>query len=143
MDQAAGVVALFTPDEWSVLRPAHDPERGKGEESLRWQSRPNVIFEAGLAMGAAYERTLLVKLGRDVKLFSDVGGIHLINLDNTAETRNFFRQQLQGAGCQPDMLTSDHLNAAHAGDFESCVQFTDVKEPLDPFASAGPRRKKG
>ena len=142
MEQAAGVVALFTPDEWSVLRPAHDPARGSDEDSRRWQARPNVIFEAGLAMGIDEDRTILVKLGADVRLFSDVGGIHTVNLNNGHEMRNYLRGKLKAAKCEPDMETGDHLHIGQAGDFEKCVRITDEQAPSTPSPRSRGRRRR-
>ncbi len=133
MEQAAGVVALFTPDEWAVLRPMHDPARRVSAESRRWQARPNVIFEAGLALGIAEARTIFVKLGADVDLFSDIGGIHLVCLDNGPESRGLLRDKLRAAGCDPNMKSVEFLNTSRAGDFVACVQFPDEQAPHDPF----------
>ena len=142
MEQAAGVVALFTPDEWAVLRPELDPGRGTGEEARRWQARPNVLFEAGLALGIAEDRTILVRLGRTVSLFSDVGGIHTVNLDNGHESRNLLRGKLRAAGCQPDMETGDHLSVTQAGDFVTCVDLLNEQAPGDPFLAMAPATKR-
>jgi predicted nucleotide-binding protein len=139
MALAQGVVALFTPDEWAVLRPALDPARGSGEESRRWQARPNVIFEAGLAMGAAPDRTIFVKLGPDVRLFSDLGGVHLVNIGNTHKSRDYLRDRLKAAGCAVEMATNPHLDTAQAGDFVSCVEFHGELAPTDPFPK--PKKK--
>jgi predicted nucleotide-binding protein len=142
MNQAAGVVALFTPDEWAALRPTHNLNGETSVESRRWQSRPNVIFEAGLAIGLDPEknRTILVKLGQDVSLFSDVGGIHTVDLNNGHASRNYLRDKLRAAGCIPDMETGEHLHIDRAGNFEDCVQFPDEQAPEDPFRRRG--RKK-
>jgi predicted nucleotide-binding protein len=143
MAQAQGVVALFTPDEWAVLRPALAPKRRRGDEYQRWQARPNVIFEAGLAMGIAENRAVLVTLGPDVRLFSDVGGIHTVRLDNGHESRNLLRDKLRTAGCSPDMQTGDHLHIEQAGNFRTCVRFPKEKAPVDPFAKPTRTVKKG
>jgi predicted nucleotide-binding protein len=142
MEQAAGVVAMFTADEWAVLRPKLNPNSAQNEETQRWQARPNVIFEAGLALGIAEERTVLVVLGHDVRLFSDAGGIHYVKLNNGHESRNLLRGKLKAAGCQPDMETGDHLHVAQAGDFETSVQFPDEQAPINPFALPA-RRSRG
>jgi predicted nucleotide-binding protein len=143
MEQAAGVVALFTPDEWAVLRPELNPGGATGEEARRWQARSNVLFEAGLALGIAEERTILVRLGRSVSLFSDVGGIHTVNLDNGHETRNLLRGKLRAAGCLPDMETGDHLSRTQAGDFEACVNFINEQAPGDTFLAMTPAPNRG
>lgn len=146
MTEATGVVALFTPDEWSVLRPGLDPARGQGEESRRWQARPNVIFEAGLALGIAPERTVLVTVGREVRVFSDVAGYHLVKLDNQPESRNYLRGKLKAAGCDVDMGTGEHLHTKRGGDFESGLSFDGETPPSEPFvapkATARPRSRR-
>jgi predicted nucleotide-binding protein len=138
MEKAAAVVALFTSDEWSVLRPALNPKHGTDEESCRWQARPNVIFEAGLALGLDEARTILVRVGKDVRLFSDVGGIHYVNLNNGHESRNLLRGKLKAAGCDLDMTTGNHLDTDQAGDFESCLKFEGEAPPADRFGAAVP-----
>ena len=81
INDAAIVIALFTPEEHAAF---FDPEtseyRGVEPGEARWQARPNVIFEAGVALGVARDRTILVTLGSDVQLFSDIGGVHFIPL---------------------------------------------------------------
>jgi hypothetical protein len=79
---AHAVVALFTPDEQTALyNPKTSEYQGARSGGSRWQARPNVIFEAGLALGVARERMLMVTLGEDVELFSNIGGVYVIRLD--------------------------------------------------------------
>jgi predicted nucleotide-binding protein len=137
MEQAAVVVALFTPDEWSYLRPELRKPSTAGDSLRRWQARPNVIFEAGLAMGIDQKRIILVKLGPDVNLFSDVHGIHFIYLNNTPEQRHLLRGRLQTAGCTPDMQSGDFLSPGVAGDFDHFGKKSE-KEPGDPFGMTLP-----
>jgi hypothetical protein len=142
--RAKGIVVLFTPDEFAALLPAfrggHDPET----EIKRWQSRPNVIFEAGIAFGVARERSVLVTLGPEVSLFSDVAGIHILRLANSVESRGKFRQKLIGTGCDVDQRTDAWTDAAKSGDFEKCV-LTDaaVRDPFGsgPAVAAAPASK--
>lgn len=81
VSRADAVIALFTPDEQAAL---YSPNGTLVHEAqaARWQSRPNVIFEAGLAYGLNKSKTVLVTLGTDVSLFSDVSGIHFVKLDD-------------------------------------------------------------
>ena len=75
------VIALFTPDEQAALyHPRTASYLGGRRGESRWQARPNVLFEAGVALGIARERTILATLGADVELFSDVSGVHVIDL---------------------------------------------------------------
>jgi hypothetical protein len=78
---ADAIVALFTPDEHAALYPPDDPDGTLAHpKQERWQARPNVIFEAGIALGSRPEHTVLATLGADVELFSDVDGKHVVRL---------------------------------------------------------------
>lgn len=122
LQQAQGIVALFTPDEFAVL--GASPLRGPHDAASdlqRWQARPNVIFEAGIAFGIARERTILVTLGSEVSLFSDIAGIHILRLNNSIESRKRFRQKLIGVRCEVDQRSDAWTNPEQSGDFETCV----------------------
>lgn len=98
MRRAKGIVALFTPDEYSTLaeklRNPHDDEEAKA----RWQSRPNVIFEAGMAFGKDRNRVVFVVLG-DTKLFTDVAGVHCLRPTNSVPgDRTVFHDTLKATG---------------------------------------------
>src|SRR5947208_4172646 len=65
IQSADAVIALFTPDEHSASYvPSTGTYSGKnrnGEKWEGWQARPNVIFEAGIALGIAIDKTIIVK----------------------------------------------------------------------------------
>jgi predicted nucleotide-binding protein len=108
--QAQAVVVLFTPDEVVRLAPRL---AGSGDED-GLQARPNVLFEAGLAMGRRPDRTVLVTVG-DVREFSDIAGRHAVRLDDTSEQRVALRQdlaqRLQAAGCRVSLRGTDWHSA--------------------------------
>lgn len=81
IDSANAAIALFTPDEQAALYSFTGERERSGEEDARWQARPNVIFEAGIAYGLKPDKTLLVTLGSDVRLFSNLGGRRFVELD--------------------------------------------------------------
>ncbi len=100
-EHAQAVVVLQTPDEIAYLQPRygngeHDPETQPAP-----QARPNVLFEAGMAMGRNADRTVLVEVGH-VRQFSDVAGRHVVRLSNSLDSRQALAQrvtiQVAGAG---------------------------------------------
>jgi predicted nucleotide-binding protein len=113
------VVVLMTPDDLAYLkeefRHAGDPPH---EVEATGQARPNVLFEAGMAMGRDEGRTVLVELGA-LRPFSDVGGRHVIRLNNTTQRRQEFATRLQAAECPVDLTGTDWHSA---GDFDAAVK---------------------
>ena len=85
MRKAKAVVVLFTPDEYAALRPSLKGMSDTPEELARWQSRPNVLFEAGMALMNGPERTVLVTLG-DVPLASDMKGRYFFRIGNDSRS---------------------------------------------------------
>ncbi|MBP1823036.1 nucleotide-binding protein [Mycobacterium sp. OAE908] len=112
-DMAQAIVVLMTPDEMAYLVAHHasgadDPDTKPGP-----QARPNVLFEAGIAMGRDPRRTILVELGT-LRPFSDVAGRHAVRLSNSPEKRLDLANRLKTAGCEVDTSGTDWLKA---GDF--------------------------
>lgn len=109
---AQAVVVLLTPDEITYLRSEYadenDPETRPGP-----QARPNVLFEAGMAMGRDAKRTVLVQFGQ-IRPFTDVVGRHAVRLDNSVAMRKELAQRLATAGCTVDISGDSWLSA---GDF--------------------------
>jgi predicted nucleotide-binding protein len=108
--RAQACVVLFTGDESVRLRPElADPGE---EEAVELQPRPNVLFEAGMAIAHYPERTLIVKIGATRGL-SDLAGRHYIQLDDSETSRRAFAQELETIGCAVRM----DGNWRTAGDF--------------------------
>jgi predicted nucleotide-binding protein len=112
-DRAQAVIVLMTPDEIAYLQPAFGQGPADRETQPAAQARPNVLFEAGMAMGRDAQRTVLVELGV-VRPFSDVAGRHAVRLTNDVQKRKDLAQRLQDAGCAVDLSGTDWLTA---GDF--------------------------
>jgi len=95
MDRVQGVLVMFSPDEEARLKAkfCRPKDKKKGFDRLDGQARPNVIFEAGLALGAHSKKTLLVQVG-DVRDISDIAGKHLVHLSNTPASRKELAQRL-------------------------------------------------
>jgi len=111
MQYAQAIIVLFTGDDQVRLRneflSANDPDY---EREITPQSRPNVIFEAGLALGKYPERTILVQVGV-LRPFSDIAGRHFIQLKNTSKSRQELAQRLKLAGCDVDLSGTDWHDA--------------------------------
>lgn len=104
---AQAVVVLLTPDDEARLCPEfqseYDPDY---EKNFTSQARPNVIFEAGMALGRHPDRTILVEVGK-LKPFSDIVGRHTIRLDDTTEKRQALAMRLRDAGCKVNLNGTD------------------------------------
>ena len=110
---AQAIVVLMTPDEITYLRTEYSSGAHDTETQPAAQARPNVLFEAGMAMGGAPDRTVLVEFGK-LRLFSDIAGRHALRLLDTVDSRKGLAQRLKTAGCAVDMSGADWLKA---GDF--------------------------
>ncbi len=116
---AQAVVVLFTPDDEARLREAlRGREEPAYETQLTPQARPNVLFEAGMAMARDPDRTILVEMG-DLRPFSDIGGRHTIRMDNSTQRRQALALRLQAAGCAVNLKGTDWQTF---GDLEPPVQ---------------------
>jgi hypothetical protein len=122
---AQAVVVLMTPDDEARLlspyRAAGDPDF---EQLLTPQARPNVLFEAGMAMGRDSNRTVLIEVGK-LRPFSDIGGRHVVRLNNSLVARQSIANRLKQAGCPVDLTGVDWHSE---GDFDSVVS-SSVSEP--------------
>jgi predicted nucleotide-binding protein len=104
---AQAVVVLMTPDDLAQLQePFRSPNDPPYEAQLIGQARPNVLFEAGMAMGRNPDRTIIVELGA-LRPFSDIAGRHTIRLSNDSTARHELGQRLQNAGCAVDFSGRD------------------------------------
>jgi Predicted nucleotide-binding protein containing TIR-like domain len=106
---AQAVVVLQTPDDVAHL---HDSlaQAGDPECEPQMQARPNVLFEAGMAMGRNEDRTIMVTLGQ-VREFSDFSGRHAIRMDGSVAKRNALATRLRTAGCTVNTDGSDWQTA--------------------------------
>lgn len=114
MEKVQAVVVLFSPDELAQLK---DQFCGRSEKTtegkLQGQPRPNVLFEAGRALGAHPSKTLIIQVGK-VRTFSDIAGKHLIRLTNEWSRRNELANWLEKLHLEVDRKGTDWTTA---GDF--------------------------
>ncbi len=130
MKTSGGIIVLMTPDEYSTLVPPYS-KGVTGDDLARFQPRPNVIFEAGMALGAHRTKTVIVVIGSNVRTFSDIIGRHIVYMNNSVERREELRDKLQSGGCRIEQRPGWHK----AGDFEGCVRLPEVS-PQPPFPKA-------
>ena len=111
MQYAQAIIVLFTGDDRARLRDeflwVNDPAY---EREATPQSRPNVIFEAGMALGKYPKRTILVQVGI-LRPFSDIAGRHFIRLRNSSKSRQELAGRLKLAGCDVDLSGTDWHDA--------------------------------
>lgn len=111
MAKAQAIVVIFSPDDEAQLKTAFvKADDGLHETQLTGQARQNVILEAGMALGAAPERTVLVRLGK-TRQISDIEGINWIDLGDAWDNRERLRAALVNANVtlEPnrDLVSSD------------------------------------
>lgn len=103
-------VVLLTPDDGAYLHPglrgAHEPRH---ETETTGQARPNVLFEAGMALALYPERTVLVEIGQ-VRPFSDIGGRAVIKFDGGPASLQKIAGRLRNAGCAVNTNGLDWLD---------------------------------
>src|ERR1035437_3356887 len=100
-----------TPDDEARLRKEfHSATDDHFEKQLTAQARPNVLFEAGMAMGRDANRTVLVQVGQ-LRPFSDISGRHVLRLKNTSPSRQELADRLRSAGCDVDLSVIGTLSA--------------------------------
>lgn len=120
---ANAVIVLMTPDDEGRLRePYVLSEDENFEKELTPQARPNVLFEAGMALGKNPALTILIELGK-LRPFSDISGRHLVKLDDTIEKRRDLANRLKSLGCQISLKGTDWHTS---GKFEESLQETGI-----------------
>jgi len=113
MAKVQAVVVLFSPDDEARLSPKLLTKNdGPNERQLRGQPRPNVLFEAGLALGRHPDKTVLVEVGK-LRKFSDIAGRHVVRLSNDYAKRNDLANRLESLGCKVDKQGTDWTAAGN------------------------------
>lgn len=117
LDRAGAVIVVMTPDDdvrlTTRLREKHE---STDETELSRQARPNVYYEAGMAVARHPLKTIFVTVGK-VKHFTDISGFHVTRLDNTAGKRQELVSKL-GTARGGTIDTSGRTDWLTAGNFE-------------------------
>ena len=112
---ARAIIVLLTPDDAASLKDQFQRENDPPHETEpTGQARPNVLFEAGMAMGRDPDRTVLVEIGQ-LRPFSDIAGLHIVKFDDSSQIRQGLAQRLEDAGCQ---VNTEGTGWHTAGDFQ-------------------------
>ncbi|MBX3119304.1 MAG: nucleotide-binding protein [Fimbriimonadaceae bacterium] len=90
-----GAIVILSPDERAILRP--QLHRHASDAKEKYQARPNVIFEHGIALGKFGRRVIVVQFG-DVELHSDVAGLHPFRWSDAKSMRNQLSDRLSAMG---------------------------------------------
>jgi hypothetical protein len=112
-EEGQAIVVLLTPDDIAYVRREFASSDEDPDLKPQGQARPNVLFEAGMAMGRNPNQTILVELG-ELRRFTDVDGRHTIRMENSSQMRKSLAERLLTAGCRADMSGNDWMTA---GDF--------------------------
>jgi len=138
---AQAVLVLQTPDDVAYLHESLTYP-GDPESQAQMQPRPNVLFEAGMAMGRDPDRTIIVELGA-VKSFSDIHGRHVVRLDNSVGKRQSLAQRLMATGCAVDLSGTDwHVAGDLTPPAAPGVGLSTGQEPSDDNAGADLLRRR-
>lgn len=115
LSNAQAIIVLFTPDDEARLKnDYHKSDDGVHETHVTGQARQNVILEAGMALGMARQRTILVRRGK-TRDISDIAGINWIDLTDSWEDRQILVDALKHAGVA--IKTDRNLNDPSIGSF--------------------------
>jgi hypothetical protein len=126
LSRAQAVVVLLTPEEEAALSPDYYGHGDQPDDRGGWQARPNVLFEAGMALAALPDRTILVEIGA-VRRFSDIAGRHSVRFDGDARSRHVLVGRLEAAGC--DVRTHGRIDWLSAGDFSPSTHPAAPNQP--------------
>jgi predicted nucleotide-binding protein len=114
LKRAQGILVLLSPDEDAKLQSKFCSSKDKrdGLHRLQGQPRPNVILEAGIALGVHSDKTLLVQVG-DVRDISDMAGKHILHLSNKPASRKELAQRLRKLGFKVDTIGDTWLTVGN------------------------------
>ena len=99
-------------DEARLRMPFRGAAEPPHESQLTPQPRPNVLFEAGLALGLHPDRVVFVQVGH-LRPLSDLAGRHYLRFEDNSTFRSELRQRLITAGCEVKETGDSWLKAGN------------------------------
>jgi predicted nucleotide-binding protein len=112
-------LVLLSPDDIVELHPGlHQPGDQAHERARAGQSRPNVLFELGLAYATAPKRTIIVEIGQ-LRPIADLAGLNVIHFDGSAEAIKKIIDRLALAGCPADTSGEHWLDTSRFAGLEA------------------------
>jgi predicted nucleotide-binding protein len=121
-------VVLMTPDDEARVKDEF-LVAGEASESPRGQARPNVLFEAGLALALHRLQTVIIEVGA-LRGLSDLAGLNTVHV-GSPNWRHVLAQRLATAGCEMELGGTDWLSAGEG------LEVEDAPLPVDSAAPAG------
>src|SRR5262249_20753182 len=114
LQKAQGILVLLSPDEEAKLRPKFCSPKDKkdGLHRLQGQPRPNVIVEAGIALGVHLKNTVLVKVV-ECRAISDRAGKLILRLSSKPASRKELAQRLGKLGFKVDTIGDNWLTVGN------------------------------
>jgi len=106
LNKVAAVIVVLSPDETVKLKDEFAISSRELEEGA--QPRPNVILEAGMALGMREDKTIILEFGK-IRGISDILGRHIIKFDTNFKVNLLKRLEIAGCLVNPD---SDYFNMA-------------------------------
>lgn len=113
LSKAQAVVVLLGTEERADLDQLLWRKDDSKDDRGGWQPRPNVLFEAGMALAMLPRATVFVETS-PVRHFSDISGRHTLRFDGGPASRQKLAERLRAAGCLVSTEGDDWLRA---GDF--------------------------
>jgi len=125
-DEARVAIVLLTGDEIVSLRAKYARREDKPDETgPTLQARPNVLFEAGMALAKHPKQTIIVELG-EIRPFSDIAGRYVRRFQDNEDSRRKLADKLGQLGCHVEVEPTE--DAWTAGDFASAIADTQMTD---------------
>lgn len=137
MDDAQAIVVLLSPDEVVYLK-RHLCADGEDDGGVGEQPRANVLLEAGLALGAYPDKTVIVQVGK-VRPISDLAGMDIVMLSDVI-SRNDLANRLAKIGCPVSKVGNDWMTVGVFKATEPKIEGLPQIRPRETKAASFGRR---